>query len=136
MKNITVITVVFVIAAVGTFLLINKSRGNLSSPEISTVQSPQVAALVSEQNIVTITENGFSPSMLTIKTGESVTWQNKSGVRATVNSDPHPTHTDYEPLNLGEFSDGESLNLTFDTPGTYSYHNHLNSSQTGTIAVE
>ena len=136
MKKITVIVVVFVVAAAGAFLLLNKNGDGSPSPEASTTQSPQVAALVSEQNIITLTENGFSQESLTIKTGESVTWQNNSGMRATINSDPHPSHTDYEPINLGQFSDGESLNLTFDTPGIYGYHNHLNPSQVGTIVVE
>lgn len=87
------------------------------------------------QNTVTLTQSGFQPTSLSIKAGDTVTWINKSGVPATVNSNPHPTHTDYPPLNLGQFSDGSSLTLTFPTAGTYGYHNHLNPSETGTIIV-
>lgn len=85
---------------------------------------------------VTLTADGFSPATLTIKAGDKVTWVNKSGTSATVNSDPHPTHTDYSPLNLGTFPDGGTLSLTFDKPGIYKYHNHLNPSQSGTITVQ
>ncbi len=85
---------------------------------------------------VTLTANGFSPATLTIKAGKKVTWENKSGSTATVNSNPHPVHTAYPPLNLGNFSDGGTLSLTFDKPGTYGYHNHLNPSQSGTIVVQ
>ncbi len=88
------------------------------------------------QNTVTLTADGFSSAVLTIKVGTAVTWMNKSGAEATVNSDPHPVHTDYQPLNLGRFPDGGSLSLTFDKPGTYGYHNHLNPSQTGKIIVQ
>lgn len=88
------------------------------------------------QNTVTLTTNGFSPTSLTIKVGQTVTWVNKSGEAATVNSDPHPVHTAYTPLNLGNFPDGGTLSLTFDKPGTYGYHNHLNPSERGTIVVE
>ncbi len=88
------------------------------------------------QASITLTANGFSPATLTIKLGAKVTWANKSGSAATVNSNPHPVHTAYQPLNLGNFSDGGTLSLTFDKPGTYGYHNHLNPSQSGTIVVQ
>lgn len=88
------------------------------------------------QNTVTLTANGFSPASLTIKAGQTITWMNKSGEGAAVNSDPHPVHTTYPPLNLGSFPDGGTLTLTFDKPGTYGYHNHLNSSERGTITVQ
>lgn len=89
-----------------------------------------------QQNTVTLTQDGFSPAALTVKAGTTVTWVNKSGTDATVNSDPHPIHTAYPQLNLGSFSDGGTLSLKFDKPGTYGYHNHFNSSQKGTIVVQ
>lgn len=88
------------------------------------------------QSKATLTSDGFSPSNLTIRAGSSVTWTNKSGKIATVDSGPHPLHTVYSPLNLGSFADGSTLTLTFDKPGTYGYHNHLNPSEGGTIIVE
>ena len=88
------------------------------------------------QASVTLTPTGFNPSTLTIKAGTKVTWTNQSGETATVNSDPHPIHTDYPPLNLDEFSNGGTLSLTFDKAGTYGYHNHLNPSEHGTIVVQ
>lgn len=103
-----------------------------SSPTSAT-ESPTTQQ---SQNTVTLTSNGFSPATLTIKTGKTVTWVNKSGESATVNSDPHPTHTDYTPLNLDNFLDGGTLTLTFDKPGTFGYHNHLNPSEWGTITVQ
>lgn len=88
------------------------------------------------QTAVTLTASGFAPATLTIKAGQTVTWINQSGQEATVNSNPHPVHTDYPPLNLGSFANGASLQLTFPTPGTYGYHNHLNPSESGTIIVQ
>ena len=96
----------------------------------------QPPATVQAQNTVTLTADGFLPSTLTIKAGTTVTWINNSGSDATVNSDPHPLHTDYPPLNLGSFSDGQTLSLIFNTAGTHGYHNHFNSDQKGTIIVE
>jgi len=85
---------------------------------------------------VTLTSKGFSPQTITIKAATIVTWTNQSGTAASVNSAVHPTHQVYPPLNLGEFEDGGSLSLVFDSPGTYKYHNHLNPTQVGTIIVE
>ncbi len=85
---------------------------------------------------ITLNVTGFVPQVLTIHRGQTVTWVNNSGQQATVNSDPHPTHTAYPPLNLGEFNDGDSLSLRFPKTGRYGYHNHFDATQTGTIIVD
>lgn len=107
-----------------------------SQQQASPATSQASTTAQQSQNTVTLTANGFSPATLTIKAGQKVTWINKSGEEATVNSDPHPTHTAYPPLNLGSFPDGGTLSLTFDKAGKYGYHNHLNPSARGTIVVE
>lgn len=89
-----------------------------------------------EEASVTLSSAGFSPKTITVKAGDTVVWKNDLGKSATVDSAPHPVHTSYPPLNLGGFSDGETLELTFTEAGTYSYHNHLNASQTGSVIVE
>ncbi|KKR40545.1 hypothetical protein A2434_01340 [Candidatus Woesebacteria bacterium RIFOXYC1_FULL_41_14] len=134
MRNKLIVGIITVIALAGGILLFSKNRQTV--PQTSPTPSPVSAVTAIKVNVVTLSESGFSPASLTIKAGENVTWENKSGVRATVDSNPHPVHTSYQPLNLGEFSDGQSVNLTFDTPGTYNYHNHFNSNQSGTIIVE
>lgn len=127
------------------YFVLSKKGTNDTSPVISPVStsletsSPQatVSASVQQgQNTTTLSTNSFSPAILTIKAGETVTWVNDSGADATVNSFPHPTHTDYPPLNLGVFANGEFLTLTFNQPGTYKYHNHFKASQAGTIVVQ
>lgn len=129
----------------GIYYLFLAKKGGYTPPvnqtqptveQTSPTSSPTGSTQQQAQNTVTLTSNGFSPATLTIKTGETVTWLNKSGEAATVNSDPHPVHTDYAPLNLGNFPDGGTLTLTFDKPGSYGYHNHLNPSQRGTITVQ
>lgn len=106
---------------------------NYPSTQQQTDVSKEDAA---EEATITLTQKGWSPATLTVKAGQVVTWVNNSGQDATVNSDPHPTHTNYPPLNLGNFSDGQALSLDFPKAGTYGYHNHLDPSQTGTIIVQ
>lgn len=88
------------------------------------------------KNTITLSEQGFLPQKLIVKAGTKVVWQNNSGQNAQINSNPHPTHTAYPPLNLGSIGDGETLELTFTKPGIYGYHNHLNPSEMGYVIVE
>lgn len=85
---------------------------------------------------VELTSNGFVPASLKVKIGTQIVWTNKSGTTATVNSDVHPTHLLWPFLNLGSFDDGKSVSVVFDKAGTYTYHNHFNPSQKGTVIVE
>lgn len=105
-----------------------------ASPTPSEAETP--TQVMKEENKIDLTVSGFSPKNLTIKKGAKVVWSNNSGKTATINSNPHPVHTSYTPLNLGSFNDGETLELIFDKAGTYNYHNHFNASQGGTITVE
>lgn len=123
------------------FVLAKKENNTYNQGQSQTSPAPTSAtqaspSAVNEQNMVTLTQNGYSPAIITVKTGTKVTWINKSGIDATVSSDPHPTHTDYPPLNLGKFSDGATHSLVFDKPGTYGYHNHFNASEKGTVIVQ
>lgn len=104
---------------------------NYTSSNPTTSTTPTMS-----KNEVTVTANGFAPQSLTIKTGETVTWTNKSGAGVAINSAIHPTHLVYPPLNLDKVADGASVSLMFPTAGTYKYHNHLNASQSGSIVVQ
>lgn len=121
----------------GVFLFKKTMVVSNPKPEITPVPeaSASTKPVVSQTEVV-LDANGFSPVTVTIKAGSKVVWTNKSEGMATVNSDPHPQHTDYAPLNLGRFSDGGTLELVFGKAGTYKYHNHLDASQIGTVVVE
>ncbi len=145
-KTLIAVVVVVIVAAAGYFILsANKSAAPATSqtqtqitPSSSEATQPtsSPSGTIAEENSVTLTSSGFSPATLTVKAGAKVTWTNKSGGAAIIASNPHPTHTDYPPLNLGTFQDGGTLSLTFNKAGTYGYHNHLDPSQTGTIVVK
>ena len=131
--------VAIIVIAGGFFFLSNKTQApapTQNQPEQTQATSAPSPTTAMIETTVTLTADGFSPQTLTVKAGTTVTWTNKSGEMGNVSSDPHPVHTNYTPLNLGRFAAGTSLTLTFDKPGTYGYHNHLNSVQTGTIIVQ
>jgi plastocyanin len=149
MRNALIAVVVVLVLAGGYFLISNKSQTPTTTsptPEVSTnsqtTESPSPTATnamkedSSKETNITLTQSGFAPQTVTIKAGEKVVWTNNSGDVATVNSSKHPTHQDYPPLNLGQFQDGQKLELVFDKPGTYMYHDHLHPTRFGKIVVE
>jgi len=99
-------------------------------------------------NIVHITNTGFNPQVLTINTGDTVTWINDGSLPSWPASNTHPTHRDYPGSGIdkcgtsaifdacGSLRTGEIFSFTFNNAGNWSYHDHLAPSITGTIIVK
>ncbi len=147
-RNWIIIAVILVLVLLGLGYTLTQ-RGNLSqtstqtsSPATVEVSLPTTIPLETSPSatvsatIVKITQSGFSPKAVTIKTGEVVTWVNDDSTVHAVNSAVHPTHQVYPPLNLGNVQAGGKVSLTFPTAGTYKYHDHLTPSLTGSVVVE
>lgn len=128
------------VIAGGYFLLANQNGEPATAPlEEEVTSNPTTSPRLQEETeevMVSLTESGFTPKNLTIETGTKVIFTNNTGRIATVDSDFHPTHRLYPFLNKGNFGTGEKHEVIFEETGTFTYHNHLNSAQTGTIIVE
>jgi plastocyanin len=91
---------------------------------------------------ITIGANSaVSPSRVTITVGQSVTFVNNDTKPHTMNSDPHPTHTNCPSINnVGLVSPGQSKStLGFSGTGTCTYHDHNDSSNSalmGSIVIQ
>lgn len=128
---------IIIVAAAGVLLMDNKTNKQTMIPSPTAQNQTQASSSAKVASAtVTLTQSGFDPETLKIKIGTKVTWVNKSGETATVNSDPHPSHTFWPFLNLGSFNNGASISVTFDKVGVYTYHNHLNPGEKGTVMVE
>ena len=107
--------------------------------------------VVAAAKIVEITSTGFSPKTLTIKAGEKVTFVNKGSGAHWPASAVHPTHAVYpgsglikcgtaEQANIFDACKGlatnEEFTFTFNSKGSWNYHDHQNPSLTGTVVVE
>jgi len=89
------------------------------------------------ENLVVYGQNGFSPSVLRVKKGETVTFRNDLVTKMWVAVDPHPNHTDLPGFDATKgLLQGQTYVHTFTKVGTFGYHNHLNASMKGTIIVE
>ena len=88
-------------------------------------------------NVVEFTDNGFEPSTLTIKAGDTVTFENKSSDDFWPASNVHPTHLLYPGFDAKKpILDGGSYSFTFTKTGSWGYHNHLTPDIQGTIVVK
>lgn len=147
-RNWIIIAAILVIVVLGLAYTLTQ-RGNLAKPQSqqtppASIEVSQPATPAAETSpsaevadmTVNITSTGFTPKEVKIKVGETVTWMNEDTAVHNVSSAPHPTHTAYTPLNLGNIPAGGKVSLTFPTAGTYKYHNHLTPTLTGTVVVE
>lgn len=117
------------VGIVGALLIIsnNKDKQPTSTPVVTPADSSSVV----------ISANGFNPTSIAVKKGTQVTWTNTDSKPHQVASDPHPTHTNFPALTDDEaLNKDESYSFTFEKAGTYTYHDHLNPSKTGTVIVE
>lgn len=96
---------------------------------------------------ITSTDEGFSPSNITVHAGTRVRFLNASSGDTWPASGVHPTHTLYpekEPTDcLGSSFDacrplapGRFFDFTFNYLGTWPFHDHLHADKTGSISVE
>ena len=155
-KTIWIIVAVIVVLGLGAWWL---SSMNATAP-VATEETPEVAGADNEfvddskdgaaQAVtITYTNEGFSPSTVTIKKGQSVTFVNKGTQEMWIGSDEHPTHTGYDGTNkdshcasdytgekpLDQCGVGASYTFTFTKAGTWGYHNHKEDDDHGTVIV-
>ena len=117
-------------------------------PAVNNTSTP--SQLDQSNNTVYLTSSGFQPSEITVGQGGTVTWVNNGSSQMWVGSDSHPSHTEYAGSSLPEHcsggdqveaafdqcSSGDRFSFTFEKTGEWGYHNHLDSSQIGTVTVE
>jgi len=96
--------------------------------------------------VITFTDNGFVPSTVTVKKGQTVRWANNSGSKVWPASAVHPSHAVYPQKSASDclgssfdacrgLAQGESWDFTFNYVGEWKFHNHLNASQWGAVIV-
>ena len=92
----------------------------------------QSAALTNapKESTVLIMSNGFSPHMVTIRSGGTVTWENRDAV-------PHLPVSDQAAFPTGkELKPGKTYSVTFRTAGRHAYHDSVDPSRVGVVIVE
>lgn len=145
-KVIALIVLVLIIAA-GAWYLSTDAGDETQSYGPGTLSSTAAPAAV-----VTYTDQGFSPSVVTISQGGTIEWVNNSSSDLWVASDPHPLHDGYDSTTLSEhcaagyqgpvpfdscamIAPGGSWAFVFSRAGTWGYHNHIDDGFGGGVTV-
>lgn len=114
---------------------------NTTAPETSASASANV-------NVQYSASSGFSPSIITIKQGGTVTFTSTDGSPMWIASNAHPTHIEYSgtsrtehcPDTLGvafdECAPGSTYTFKFLKAGSWGYHNHMSPNMLGTVVVQ
>ncbi|MCI0619534.1 hypothetical protein L0Y40_00655 [Candidatus Wolfebacteria bacterium] len=154
-KAIWTIIIIIIVVIIGYFMF----RGGVESPTTTpgtgttTDDVPTETPDEPEGESVTVmyTDEGFSPSPVTIKVGDTVTFVNTSSGAMWVASAMHPTHMVYSGTELAEHCGDETdisfdqcesagadgtYSFTFTKAGTWNYHNHVDSTDFGSVVVE
>lgn len=139
-KTVLSVVLVAVVIAVAVVALTHKSSNtnDSSAQNSSTPASSSSSSSSSTKAVASIaySASGFSPSTITVKSGDTVAIKNTSSTDMQFDSDPHPVHSDDTDLNAGLVSPGQTLTFTVTKKGTFGYHNHLDPSQRGTIVIK
>lgn len=135
----------FIAGAVAIVLLISGiilfSGEEMPTPPAASTDSIMTPPGTDGKVVVTYDSSGFKPQTITINKGTTVTFINKSEMPLYVASNPHPQHTDYPEFEAVRANNGRMPRMTdtfsfkFEKTGTWGYHNHTASSDTGTEAV-
>lgn len=86
--------------------------------------------------VITYRDSGFSPPVLRAASGSQITIDNQSSRELEFSSNPHPTHTGNQELNTDPISPDESTTIIVTRRGTWGYHNHLATGDSGTIIID
>jgi plastocyanin len=149
-----VIVLIIIVALGGWYVFSHPS----TSQAPSEVASPTEEMATTTESVTPVpvtvlyTDQGFSPSTVTITEGQTVMWINQSSHTMWVASAMHPTHLVYDntskdahcaagyagPTPFDECTAdaaGASYSFTFGKAGSWKYHDHANSSMFGTVVV-
>jgi plastocyanin len=145
-KTYIAIAVVVLIVA-GGFLFLQSG----GTPQAPTGGKQPASLEAMQEQTITYTDSGYSPREITITRGGTVTFKNQSSKEMWPATAIHPTHTIYPGSDIakcntpegkgmfdacGPVALGGSWSFVFNEVGTWGFHDHLNVSSTGRIAVE
>ena len=86
--------------------------------------------------VVHVTDEGFEPRSVEVGAGDTVVFENVGEEAHWPASDDHPTHEVYPEFDpKGPIEPDAEWSFTFDRPGKWEYHDHMNPYLTGEIAV-
>lgn len=122
MKKIVLVVILLAIILGITFLFLKNDNTNKASVQVEKKKEVQVS-----ENSVSIKDFAFTPAVLNVKQGDTVTWINGDSTLHTVNSNL------FDSPNLNT---GDTFEFTFKDKGSFEYACGIHPSMKGQIVVE
>lgn len=127
-KKMIIAGIVVIVLVV--FYFIGSKTGKISTPGQPLFSTPAPKENeIRENYVVTIENQSFNPTNSIIKAGETVSFVNQSQA-------DHRAIADDGSFDTGVIKPNNEITITFNNPGTFSYHCALHPEMTGTIVVE
>ena len=148
------IVIIIVIAGAGWWFVSQSAPAPVTTNNTETGNLTGTVAPGTETAPKTVTvlygSDGFSPSSVTIKAGDTVTFVNNGGGDMWVASAAHPAHSGYDGTDrathcaagytgavpFDQCAAGTNYSFMFQKAGTWAYHNHSNAGHFGKVIVE
>ena len=150
-RNILLILIVLIIILAVIFIawkVMSKPTTITAPGEVASLHTTNTASSTAQVNgtstesvlektvTVSLTDSEYSPRSVTINVGDTVKFVNDSNGKMWTASGPHPYHTDYKGFDeKTAVNNGGTYSFQFLRAGHWSYHNHLNPAQNGTVVV-
>lgn len=128
-----VISVAVIIGAMWWF------KANKTAPPTETIMDEVgiVTPTIKETSTIIYSNDGFSPTEITVRAGTEVIFINQSDSPMWVASGAHPTHLLYPEFDAKtSVPKGGTYSFTFNKIGEHPYHNHMLLGRYGKIIVE
>lgn len=130
---IGIVVALVVIAVVVALVATHKSTtptSTSSTMNMAPATKPATSAQPTATDAVTIQNFSFSPSVITVKKGTTVTWTNSDSVTHTV------TETDGKTgPNSGNLDPTKTYSFTYNTVGSFAYHCSIHPNMVGEVVV-
>ena len=124
------VSVVLVIAIVAGVLVLGQPADNVSNNTASNTTPTDVSNAV-QTNTVDMKDYTFSPAVIQVKVGTTVTWTNKDSVGHNIHGDSESPDIPDSPV----LAQGQSYSFTFKKAGTYKLHCHIHPYMKQTVIV-
>lgn len=138
-KKLFIIVAALVIVSAVSWLVSATKDGKRTPVDESQVPAAAKTlpnATEAQSVVISYTDSGFGQVQVVINPGDSVVFRNDSTSSFWPASDPHPVHTELSAFDArSAVAPGQSYTMTFEQSGNWGFHNHLNSSEMGTVSV-
>ena len=127
---------IIVVVIVGAVLIFKKGgtpdQTQTQLTPTPVVSGPAINDALSTDNTISIFEQSFNPSFITVMAGTTVTCTNNDGMTHQIVSDQDSTLTD---LSSPVLNPGDTYKYTFTQVGSWGYHCSLHPDEAGQVEV-